>query len=321
MSITCNECNETFRKECLLTHITKEHPTYFLNEIFCFNPLSEHGEYTGLRQKLALQDVIYILDGSNKAYFIGSENDEKGAELFLDFGNKTVYNKEHTAIKHILEHPEKHINNLFSTLKDNMTKEIFLTICKALVAKPQGNHDAQQARKISKELEEYKNNTVNKIDKLEKLAQEYEHVKSEGGFENMYKKINQHVVNITASNLDLKSKLSSMMTELEDYRAEAQLRHEQNKKDGELMDEELKYCDRIRKECDIKIKKEQNALDVKLKKAKEDFEKDIKNEHEKFEKEQEKFDKKERKFKKEIKAYKHQLEMKKLQSDSDSDSD
>ena len=316
MSINCQECNESLRKECYLTHMTKQHPTYLWNEVFCINPLNEDGEYMGLKIKSPLMDVIGILEGSNKAYYIGSESD--GADLYLDFGNKMVYNKEHTAIKHILEHQDKHIDNLFNAFKDTMTKEVFLKISKAMTAKIQGSTDKARIRGMRKELEDFKYENSVKLDRLEKIEKEYNELKAVDMHERN-KELQRQLMSATAKSYELQAKINSNLCELEDLRADAAARYAYNKENGERIEQDLKLCDQIRKECDVKLIKERNGLDTRLKKAKEDFERDLKKETEKYEKEQEKWDKKERKFKREIKAYKHQLELKKLkESESDS---
>jgi hypothetical protein len=317
MSISCDECQELVRKECFLTHITNNHQGYLWNQIFKPNPYNEQGEFTGLKYKMPMMEVRDILNGNDRPLVIEGENDT----FYMDFGGKAVYNKDLTAVKHIQDHPLKHMQNLFEYLKEDLTADILIKLFTCITAKTAGQTDAQKARIIKKEFDEYVYTTTIQLDRLEKIEKKYNEVitlDSNKIIEDLKKQLCSSYV----KSQELQSKLNSNTNELYDLRAEIESRYVRNKEDGERMDADLKLCDQIRKECDIKLAKERNGLDARLKKAKEDYEKDLKKETEKYEKEQEKFEKKERKYKKEIKAYKHQLELKKLkESDSDSDSE
>ena len=317
MSISCDECQELVRKECFLTHITNNHQGYLWNQIFKPNPFNEQGEFTGLKYKMPMMEVRDILNGSDRPLVIEGENDT----FYMDFGGKGVYNKDLTAVKHIQDHPLKHMQNLFEYLKEDLTADILIKLFTCITARTAGQTDAHKARAIKKEFDEYKYASDMKLERLEKIEKEYNKL-MELDSNKVIADLKKQLMTSYVKSQELQSKVNSTMSERYDLQAQIEARYVSNREDGGRLDQDLKLCDQIRKECDMKLAKERNGLDVRLKKAKEDYERDIKKETEKYEKDQEKWEKKERKYKKEIKAYKHQLELKKLkESDSDSDSD
>lgn len=317
MSISCDECHEIVRKDCFLTHITKNHQGYLWNQIFKPNPYNEQGEFTGLKYKIPMMEVRDILNGNDRPLVIEGENDT----FYMDFGGKAVYNKDLTAVKHIQDHPLKHMQNLFEYLKEDLTADILIKLFTCITAKTAGQTDAYKARAVKKEFDEYKYATTGQLERLQLIEKKYNELATSDS-NKVIEDLKKQLMTSYVKSQELQSKLNSTMSEMYDLQGQIDARYLRNREDGERMDEDLKLCDQIRKEYDMKLAKERNGLDARLKKAKEDYERDIKKETEKYEKDIEKWEKKERKFKKEIKAYKHQLELKKLrESDSDSDSE
>ena len=131
--IQCPECAESFRKESYLTHMKKNHPSFLWSDTVRFHP-----EGAGLASKTAMADMIKILRGEPVPLFIGASTfDAQGeTELYLDASSGCVYNKETTAIKHVLNSGSKHANSIFSLLKETLTQEVLVSMLEFMLEKP-----------------------------------------------------------------------------------------------------------------------------------------------------------------------------------------
>lgn len=120
-SVICPQCDIAIRKECIHTHIYKEHPHFIFSDTFGIK-LDSKGNVTS-SGTIMLRKFLRALDGEPIAYDIGSsESDAKGdcKEMFMDMASG-AYSKETTAQTHITSHPDKHIDRWITCITESLT--------------------------------------------------------------------------------------------------------------------------------------------------------------------------------------------------------
>ena len=136
-SVICPQCDIAIRKECIHTHIYKEHPHFIFTDTFGIK-LDSKGNVTS-SGTLMLRKFLRALDGEPIAYDIGSsESDAKGEckEMYMDMASG-AYSKETTAQTHITSHPDKHIDRWITCITESLTsRPIMKLLVEYLLKRP-----------------------------------------------------------------------------------------------------------------------------------------------------------------------------------------
>lgn len=307
-SISCSECTEIVRKECYLSHIKKNHPTFFWNDVLCFHTEKSNG----LRTTLPMKDLIKILNDDPIPYFMGGSihDDKDNTELYLDASTGTIYNKETTAIKHIIDKKERHKERIFEIMKESLTPSILSSMFEFIVSKP-------LEKVIDTSLIRTKDNEIAKLTKdLQDLKQQHSTLRTnymELKSDDYIKRVEKENDTLKTKNItldveitDLYSKLNNLERELNSYKLTE--RNKESVLSGKLGEEmeEIRLIDVMRKRFETDLQKSKNECE----KIQEASEKNIK-----------KLNKKIKSQDSEIKALKFQLKaITKQNKDSDSDS-
>lgn len=309
MDIECSSCNEQVRKDTLLVHIKKNHPSYLWDHIFCTYHHINPEDYT-LRNTRNIRTAISILEDNQIPY-------ELDDEVFIDFATKTAYKRDSIAVNHILDHPVKHRDNFFQMLKEGLTMEKMSALLKWIVGRrPRVIEDPIAINKLKEQIAErdetYRKNTLLYGQEMASL-QACLTALQETEEQQQIAELKRELFNEKRESRNLILMCNELQAELKPYRKTDREIEESNKKS---LQDEQKEWDAYEKVKQQYLEK-QTELDKKLIKAKEAFDKELSKITSAFEK-------KESKQKKEIKALKHQIKILKLKSeklDSDSDSD
>lgn len=309
MDIECSSCNEQVRKDTLLVHIKKNHPSYLWDHIFCTYHHINPEDYT-LRNTRNIRTAISILEDNQIPY-------ELDDEVFIDFATKTAYKRDSIAVNHILDHPVKHRDNFFQMLKEGLTMEKMSALLKWIVGRrPRVIEDPIAINKLKEQIAErdetYRKNTLLYGQEMASL-QACLTALQETEEQQQIAELKRELINEKRESRNLILMCNELQAELKPYRKTDREIEESNKKS---LQDEQKEWDAYEKVKQQYLEK-QTELDKKLIKAKEAFDKELSKITSAFEK-------KESKQKKEIKALKHQIKILKLKSeklDSDSDSD
>jgi predicted nucleic acid-binding Zn-ribbon protein len=125
-SVICPECDVAIRKECIHTHIYKEHPHFIYTDTFSSN--------------IMLKKFLRAIEGEPIPYDIGfSETDAKGEakDMFMDMASG-AYVKEATAQTHINNHPEKHIGRWIECVAESLKEpKNMMALVSRLISKPE----------------------------------------------------------------------------------------------------------------------------------------------------------------------------------------
>jgi hypothetical protein len=304
MDTQCTVCKENVRKDTLLTHSKKTHPSFLWDSVFCtykdIDPTNN-----ALRTKRNIRTAISILEDARIPY----ELDE---DIHIDFGSNTTYSTDKTAIKHILDHPAKHRENFLALLKDGLTNEKMIALLQWIIDKPtqvimDNRIIAEMKLDMQRKEQEYHDAMDHLRERHNHLTKQYAMLR-EGEEQQQIQELKQQVHEYALEN----RKLANICKDLQ-----------QSVKQFNLSDEELENRNRTN------LMTEQKEWDV-YEKMKDDLTKKTAKLVASHTKEVEKLtssaDKKESKYKKEIKALKHQVKTLKLKiatpdSDSDSESD
>jgi DNA repair exonuclease SbcCD ATPase subunit len=312
----CNQCKEILRKETLLTHIIKNHPTFFWNDIFTLARCEETGALEIQDKcKMQMREAYGVLD--NDAPY------ELEDELFVDFGSKQTFKNSATALKHIQKHTEKHKENYVEMLKEGLNVDTvkqllsFMRQRKVKFINDQNEVDRQVEKQVAEEKKKIIGELNMAIIERDKCRQfmERDEVKE---LERMREELYQSKKELRDAN----NVMRHQDAELFGFRTSYANLESINKTN--MTDEmtQLSYYEKAKANCEAKMKKHEEECDKKIKKAKEEI-MELTNKYEKkLEEEKEKFEKKEKKLKAEVKAYKQEIQLVKLrakQSDSDSD--
>jgi DNA repair exonuclease SbcCD ATPase subunit len=307
MNTTCDQCNETVRKDTYIVHIIKNHPTFFWDDIFSLVCCQETGAMELKdRSKMQLREAYNVLD-SGSSY-------ELEHEVYVDFGSKQTFKNSETALKHIQKNTEKHKQKYVDMLKeglnvDNVKQLItFLRQRKVKVIDDASEIKRQVERQLAEEKLKYAremNEMREYTDKCKKFM-ERDEVKQIETMEQIISRLRKELADAT-------NVMRHQDAELYGYRTSYANLESVNKTNMINEMNQMSYYEKAKANCEAKMKKHEEDCDKKIKKAKEEIVELT-----------EKFDKKEKKLKSEIKAYKQEIQLVKLrakQSDSDSESD
>jgi len=307
MNTTCDHCNEIVRKDTYIVHITKNHPTFFWDDIFSLVCC----EQTGVmelkdRSKVQLREAYNVLD-------CGSSYELEDG-IYVDFGNKQTFKNSETALKHIQKNTEKHKQKYVDMLKEGLNVDTvkqliaFLRQRKVKVIDDASEIKRQVERQVAEERQKIVgelNMALIERDNCRKYMErdEIKHIES----------LEQQIRQLRKELLDATNVMRHQDAELSGYRHSYANLESMNK--SNLINEmtQMSYYEKAKANCEAKMKKHEEDCDKKIKKAKEEIVELS-----------EKFEKKEKKLKSEIKAYKQEIQLIKIrakQSDSDSESD
>ena len=308
MNTTCNICNESVRKDSYITHILKNHPNYFWNDIF--NPcMDEETKVWDLRSRLQLIDAINVLE-CDASYQIDDE-------LYADFGSKQTFKNAVTANKHIQKHPTKHKTTFYELIKQGLTEEKMLELLKWIRYRPVKvindmpwcqNYVKEEVAKRLKELDDKNAVFMNELYHARVVAKKCNEIMVTDEY-TVYAKTQAENQKLKEDIRVLQSNVNTLTCDMNHYKEFYDSTESRNQIN---LAEELtgmSYYEKARKNYEAKMKKHEEECDKKMKQAVEASEK---------------FDKREKKLKAEIKAYKQEIAMMKIrakQSDSESDSD
>lgn len=312
MDVQCTSCKENVRKDTLLSHIKKNHPSHLWDNIFCTYSAVDPNDFT-LRTKRNVRTAISILEDARIPY----ELDE---DIHADFGSNTTYSTDKTAIKHILDHPVKHKENFLELLKEGLTTEKMIALLTWVMGKPtQIIMDDRIIAGMKRDMEE-KERTFQ--DKMEEISDRHRHLQKmydslrEGEEQQQIQQLKQQLYDYSSENRKLATMCKELTNTVRSYQpddAEIEAKNRTN-----LMTEQKEW-DVYEKMRDDLQKKTEKTISSHAK----DMEK-IEASHKKtIEKLTSVYEKKESKYKKEIKALKHQVKVLKLKMatpDSESDS-
>lgn len=229
-SVACGECNETIRKECYLSHVKKNHPTFFWNDLLCFYP----DKSLGLRTKAPLRNLIEILEGHPQPYLlIGSISDSReNNELYLDASSGCVYTKVETAAKWIGTGKDKHKDKFFEVLRDSITPEILCSMVAYMVDKPTEKiMDTQLINRKDKEIRELQKEIEKQKTLYNELHKQYDEIRDDDYLQRMEDendKLKTKNVTLDAEIDDLYTKISRLQSELKQYTPSADQLESQN---------------------------------------------------------------------------------------------
>ena len=303
MMIECSNCDEHVRKDTYITHIAKNHPGYFWEEVFTPFTNTETGEF-GLRTTLKLKDAISVLD-EGSSY-------ELEDELFIDFAEKTGYTKSHTAMTHIRKHVTKHQENFLEVIKEGLTVPKMVQLLKYIVARPvKLIHDKQAVNEaIAKGLNDLEVKNVAFHKELAHAREEMEKIrvfKESDAYKDAVK-LNHEMYKVSVETYELRNQISRLKNELSAYENCYSTSEARNQKTLSHEMEEISYWEKARKQLEAKVKKIEENCDNKVKGVREECDKKVKKAIEDLETAKEKAEKKERKLKDQVKA--GQLELK-----------
>jgi hypothetical protein len=315
MDIECSVCNIEVRKDTLLTHITKNHPTFLWDHIFCTYQHINPDDYT-LRTSRNMRIAINILEDERVPY-------ELADGVHIDFGSKCSYTGDKTAIKHILDHPVKHRDGFFQMIKDSITPEKMVALLKWIVGKrPTIVQDARIISELKEEIakrdETYRNNVAMYCNEMRRME---ERIKSfrEGEEQQQIEELKEKLREANAESRKLTGLYNDLLNETKQYRRSDKEWEASNQKNLQQEQQEWDAYMKLKEDIQKKATKDRETYEKETKKNKETYEKEI-------EKLTQAFEKKESKYKKEIKTLKHlnkilKVKAEKPESDSDSDSD
>jgi hypothetical protein len=301
MDVQCTACKENVRKDTLLSHIKKNHPSYLWDNIFCTYSAVDPNDFT-LRTKRNVRTAINILEDARIPY----ELDE---DIHADFGSNTTYSTDKTAIKHILDHPMKHKENFLELLKDGLTTEKMIALLTWVMGKPtQIIMDDRIIASMKRDMEEKERAFQ---DKMEEMSDSQRHLQKmydslrEGEEQQQIQQLKQQVYDYASENRKLATICKELTNTVRSYQPD----------DAEIESKNRTNLMTEQKEWDV-YEKMRDDLQKKGEKAATTHKKEV-------EKLTSSYEKKESKYKKEIKALKHQIKTLKLKiatPDSDSDS-
>lgn len=251
--VKCYECNQELRRDCLFTHIKKEHPDYFYKELFAFQNDSE----CSLKSPTRVRDAIHILSGEIIPYDMGDDD-------CIDFGSGKLY-KDKTAVTKIGEHPLKHRQKYYESIMEGMTIENLILLFQVLLKKPSIIYKDEAV------IEKYKKTN----ESLQKELKETTHELNSKIRELYMSDDKQEIEELTIRNIKLTNeidnmrfKMNEMASELKHYRDEEEYRMEQNQS---RFIEDMKqdsYVDQSRKWFDKEIAKMKKELQAEKDKVK-----------------------------------------------------
>lgn len=300
MDVQCTACKEIVRKDTLLSHIKKLHPSYLWDNVFCTYQAIDPDNHS-LRTKRNIRTAISILEDARIPY----ELDE---DVHVDFGSNVTYSTDKTAIKHITEHPAKHKDNFLELLKEGLTNEKMIQLLQWIAEKPtQVVMDKMIERRLKDELKEQVDSATERIESLKDqyaLLQRRYTALNEGEEQQEIQRLKQQVSEYSSEHRKLALMYKELQVELKQYKLT----------DKELEDKNRNNLMTEQKEWDV-YEKMRDDLQKKSEKSVAQHKKEV-------EKLNAVYDKKESKYKKEIKALKHQIKVLKVKaSKPDSDSD
>jgi hypothetical protein len=302
MDVQCTTCKEIVRKDTLLSHIKKQHPSYLWDNVFCtyqsIDPCCHD-----LRTTRNIRTAVNILEDERIPY----ELDEG---IYADFGSNATYSTDKTAIKHITEHPTKHRDTFLELLKEGLTNEKMIQLLKWMTTKPtKVIMDKTLEARMKAELKDQVDSATERIeilkDQYNRLQRQYDTLR-EGEEQQEIQRLKHQVSEYAGEHRKLASMYKELQYELKQYKpTDAEI---EAKNKTSLMNEQ--------KDWDV-YEKWRDDIQKKAEKATVTHKKEI-------EKLNAVYEKKESKYKKEIKALKHQVKVLKVKvskPDSDSDSD
>lgn len=307
MNTNCDQCNQDVRKDTYISHIIKNHPTYFWNDIFSLARCEETGVLDLQdKSKMQLREAYNVLD-SGSSY-------ELEDQLYVDFGSKQTFKSSETAMKHIQKNIEKHRQNYVEMLKEGLNVENVMQLITFLRQRKVKIIDDKNEvkRQVDKQVAEEKQKIISELnmcrierDDCRKFMQrdEVKHIQT----------MEEDIIRLRKELIDANNVMRHQDAELYGYRTSIVNMETINRTN--LINEmnEMSYYEKAKANCNAKMKKHEEDCDKKIKQAKEEI-KEL----------SEKFEKKEKKLKSEIKVYKQEIQLIKLRSkksDSDSDSD
>jgi hypothetical protein len=302
MDVQCTACKEVVRKDTLLSHIKKQHPSYLWDNVFCTYQSIDPDNHS-LRTKRNIRTAVNILEDARIPY----ELDE---DIHVDFGSSTTYSTDKTAIKHITEHPAKHRDTFLDLLKEGLTNEKMIQLLKWIAEKPtQVVVDKMIESRLKAELKEQTDSATERIEMMKEqysMLQRRYTALHDGEEQQEIQRLKQQVIDYAGEHRKMASMYKELQYELKQYKpTDADI---ETKNKTSLMNEQ--------KEWDV-YEKWRDDIQKKAEKATVTHKKEI-------EKLNAVYEKKESKYKKEIKALKHQVKVLKVKvskPDSDSDSD
>jgi hypothetical protein len=324
----CPACAELVRKESYVTHIRKTHQNFFWDEMVSYNADGS------MKNKLLIKDFLEAMSGLAKPYWAGQEpGADEPKDLYVDFGNNTLYCKDLTAIKHIQEHPDKHQEKWLECVLEGLDKDRFVKLMEYVIRKPEVKvRDQELINKIqqdaNKEVEKAKSEVASAVANRDFYIQQFRQLQEDTEETNLQKMRNR-IYELEHSLDKAISDGNKMMNEIKLYRRADAERTDERRVKAEQEYRDFINADKIKEKHEKEMDKLKGAFERKLEKEADKARKEIKKDAEK------KTEKLQKKLKAmEYKLYETEQKLKKAKSllkkngssvsslsDSDSDSD
>jgi len=154
MPITCDVCDQSFRRETIVNHYRTEHPTYLASRIFRFATRSDGSMY--VRKTPDLESLYQTIINNPTPLYLDDDEPE-GTEtepkpLYIDMATHTGYIKRTTASNKIVEHPDKHKTNWLNDIKTGIDNALLIDIIKFVRMKPESVVDNARIIELTQEL-------------------------------------------------------------------------------------------------------------------------------------------------------------------------